>query len=72
MLHHGMIDILRYHHLIGFAMPRFTIALVFALLPALLHAQDSVDVTFRYTPAGNPSLVHVPANSITGPTTQAV
>ncbi|HOJ03371.1 MAG TPA: alpha-amylase family glycosyl hydrolase [Bacteroidota bacterium] len=41
-------------------MPRFTIALVFALLPAFLHAQDSVDVTFRYTPVGNPSLVHLP------------
>ena len=33
---------------------------VFLALSIALTAQDSVDVTFRYFPAGSPGLVHLP------------
>ncbi|MCZ7555728.1 MAG: alpha-amylase family glycosyl hydrolase [Bacteroidia bacterium] len=34
--------------------------LLFLSASIIASAQDSVDVTFRYTPAGNPSIVHLP------------
>ena len=36
------------------------LSLLFFVPAPLLIAQDSVDVTFRYFPTGNPTVVHLP------------